>query len=71
MNQSNAKEDEVTCVKRGKIVQRVPLKRGEKVAREKKAVTSVGKNGKHANNEGRWRRHLAGEYSFITRSKIS
>lgn len=81
MNQSDAKEDEATCAKRSKIAQRVPLKRGKKMARKKDdagkmAVTSVGqtlicaKNDKHANNEGRCSTQLAGEYRFKTRSKI-
>ena len=71
MNQSDTKGDEATCAKRSKIAQRVPLKRGKKMA-----VASVGqtlicaKNDKHANNEGRCRTQLAGEYRFKTRSKI-
>lgn len=81
MTQSDTKEDEATCAKRSKIAQRVPLKRGKKMARkkmtrEKMAVASVGqtlicaKNDKHANNEGGCRTQLAGEYRFKTRSKI-
>ena len=48
----------------------------KKMTREKMAVASVGqtlicaKNDKHANNEGRCRTQLAGEYRFKTRSKI-
>lgn len=42
VNQLDTKEDEATCAKRSKIAQRVPLKRGKKMARKK---DDAGKNG--------------------------